>query len=188
MISASIAGDEIVFEVIEYCDNYLEREQYWIDFYKQQDSYSIVNQFDADRNGSSVTDAFRGTMSKVLQERWQDENYRSTTIERLKPTMFTSERLSKPVHVFLQSSGDFINTYKSAKDAAYHLGGSPTSTAAAARGAYRNTFIYQHGIYIYNAVLYKLDELLETHPELRVISSQAWEACKKYQEGSETNG
>ena len=44
-----------------------------------------------------------------------------------------------------------------------------------ARGAYRNKFKYKDYIFIYDEkrVLYKLDELLEAHQELRVISSQA---------------
>lgn len=188
MIDASINGDEIVFEVIEYCDSYIDREQYWINFYKQQDSYRLVNQFDAERNGSSIPDSFRATMSSVLKDRWKDSNYRSIAIERLKPTMFSAETLSKVVHVF-NSDGKHWRSYRSAKEAAYYEKESPVSVAAAARGKYRGKFTLKQRIFIYNVmVLNKLDELLEAHPELRVISSQAWEACKSYQEGSETNG
>lgn len=187
MIEASVSGDEVVFEVIEYCNNYIDREQYWIDFYKQQDSYKLVNQFDAERTGTSVTDSFRATMGNVLKKRWENSDYRNSTIEKLKPTMFTAESLSKTVHSF-NLDGRHLETYKSAKEAAYFLKYSAISVAAAARGKYRNKFIFKQKIFIYNEVLYKLDELLETHPELRVISSQAWEACKMYQEGSETNG
>src|SRR5271169_1798005 len=51
MIDAKIAGDLVVFEVIEVCSEYLDREQYWIDFYKHQDTYSLVNTFNANRQG-----------------------------------------------------------------------------------------------------------------------------------------
>lgn len=84
-------------------------------------------------------------------------------------------RDNKPIKAILNLTldGNFISEYISSKQA----GNSSISTAA--RGKYRGKFIYKKTIWIYKQlVLFKLDELLETHQELRAISSEAWEAIK----------
>lgn len=188
MIDAYHSGDFVIFEVIELCGNYLEREQYWIDFYSKQDTFKVVNQFGADRNNSSSTEEFKSKMSNILKERWKNPDYREKTLLNFKNTQFTSEKLSKVTHVFT-TEGEYVNSFKSAMLAQQELKlPSKISLSAAARGEYKGKHKYKGLIFIYNEkVLDKLDELLEAHQELRVISSQAWEAMKMYQEGSTTN-
>lgn len=88
MIEAHLAGDQIEFEVVEICENFLEREQYWLDFYRKQDVYNIINRFDADRNGSQVSDEFRDKMSSAMKKNWENPEYRKLKIEQNRPTMF----------------------------------------------------------------------------------------------------
>lgn len=170
-------GDYVTFEVIELCDNYLEREQYWINFYRSQDTFLVVNMFDAVREGSRVPDSFRDTMSSVLKERWKDPVYRREALAKLKPTQLTAERLNKPVHVFTRR-GEFVATHISAKECARALELREEYVNAAARGRYANRHCLKQWILVYNEVLDKLDELLETHQELRAISSEVWRATK----------
>jgi len=177
IIDAFINGDYITFEVIEVCDNYIEREQHWINIYKLDNSFKIVNQFGAIREGSSSTQDFKDKMSAIRKEKWKDPIYRATMLEKIKTTQMTAERLNKTVYQF-SISGKFIKKYISAKDAAQTLNLSAISLAAAARGNYMKSFVYKNMIFIYEGVLYKLDELLETHLELRAISSEAWERWK----------
>jgi hypothetical protein len=178
MIDAYNSGDFVIFELIELCDNYLEREQYWLDFYKGQDTYELVNRFDADRNNSSTTQHFRDRMSQVLTKRWEDPVYKVAQLKAGEDTRFTPERLNKPV-LQLLVTGTLVEEFPSAKKAAELSGYSSISISAAARGDYRGSFKYKGTIYIYKQlVLDKLDELLETHQELRAISSEAWEAIK----------
>lgn len=80
-------GDTLQYVILEKCDNYLEREQYWIS-YLRSNGFNVVNVFDANRNQSQVPQAFRDKMSSVLKERWKDPEYREPTLERLKPTQF----------------------------------------------------------------------------------------------------
>lgn len=180
-------NENIIFEIIELCENHLEREQYWIDFYRQQDTFKLVNVFDADRSGSSITEEFRQKMSNIRKEKWKDRAYREATLKKIKETQFTPERLNKPVHRININTGEII-TYLSAKIAAEENLMHNVSICTAARGNYVRKFKVKNYIFIYHElVLYKLDELLETHQELRAISSQAWETCKTYHEGSTTN-
>lgn len=175
IMDAYYAGDFIEFEVIEICDNYTEREQYWIEFYRKQDTYKLVNQFDAERQNSRIKDSFREKMSQVLKERWKNPEYRKIKTGQNRKTQFSSERLSKVVHLFTLE-GEYCKSYNSAKSAAFDLKLSKQSVCAAARGKYRGKFTHKRWIFVYDEVLNKLDELLEAHQELRVISSEAREA------------
>lgn len=188
LMEAYDAGDQLEFEVLELCDNYAEREQYWLDFYKQQDIYRVVNVFDACRDGSSVPDAFRLKMSELRKEKWKDPVYRAATVARLKQTSFTAETLKKDIHVFTKYT--YVGMYRGVEAVETALPGySKVSIAAAARGKFSGKlFRYKAYFFFYDGVLFKLDELLETHQELRAISSQAWDAYEISQEGSETNG
>lgn len=178
---------DIQCEILEVTDNLFEREQYWIEFYKNQNVWKLVNVFDADREGSSVPDSFRNKMSLIRKEKWKDEEYRKSRLENLKRTQFSTERLNKKVHFY--KNGIYMGYAPSAKILGQILNLPKNIVANCARGAYRNKFKYKDYIFIYDEkrVLYKLDELLEAHQELRVISSQAWEASFEYHEGSETN-
>lgn len=189
ILSTISQGDTYQFEVIELCDNLLEREQYWIDFYKKQDTYKLVNKFDANRLDSDCPQEFRDKMSDISKERWKNPTYREQILKSSFATRFTPERLNKLLHCFNFYTGVYIRTCPSAKLAAEELGLSKSSIAAAAKGKFRGSFKYSNIIFIYQeiGVLYKLDELLETHQELRAISSQAWEVFNKYHEGSTTN-
>lgn len=91
MINAHLSGDQVVFEVLEICDNFLEREQYWIEFYKGQNVYSLINKFDADRKDSRVSDEFREKMSSEMKRRWKDPSYRATKLKQNKATQFKPE-------------------------------------------------------------------------------------------------
>lgn len=177
IMDAYHSGDYVEFEVIELCNNYLEREQYWLDFYKGQDHYKLINQFDAIRGGSKSTNDFKLKMSEVMKDRWLNPEYRKTMSEKLKKTQLTSESLSKKVHAFT-TSGIYIGAFYSAKAAAYFLSVSQEGLSAAARGKFRGTRKIKNMLFVYDEVLDKLDELLEAHQELRVISSEAWEAAK----------
>lgn len=177
IIDAYFLGDYVSFEVIELCENYLDREQFWLEFYTNQNEFSLINVFDADRNNSKVPNGFREKMSAIRTEKWKDPKYRNTMLDKISKTHFTSEQLSKVVHHF-SSSGDYLGTYFSAKTAAILLGILSSCVSGAARGKFGNSFKYKNSLFIYDEVLYKLDELLETHQELRAISSEAWEACK----------
>lgn len=180
-------NDIIEFSIIEQCENYLEQEQYWIDFYRNQKVFTLVNTFDADRVNSIVPQSFKDKMSDIRKEKWKDEEYRNTTLDRLKATEFTAERLNKLVFCF-DLSGRPIKAFKSAKEAAWYFNYSAISVSSTARGSYRGKFKYKDKIFIYGVrVLDKLDELLETHQELRAISSEVWETCIKYQKRSTTN-
>lgn len=180
--------EKIVFSLLEECPNYLEREQYWIDFYRNQDVYRIVNVFDADRCNSTCSKEFKDKMSQIRKEKWKDPTYRENTLKKILPTMFTIERLNKKVHVYT-AQGIYKGYFKSAKSTAIEMGVNPISIAASARGQFKNKFKHKNFIFIYEQVrvLNKLSELLELHQELRTISSQAWEASFEYHEGSTTN-
>lgn len=179
IIDAVSQGDIYSFEIIELCENLLEREQYWINFYKSQNVYELVNEFDADRNGSDCSQSFKNKMSKIREEKWKDDEYREQMLPKLVKTQFTAERLNKQVHIF-GLEGEYLGNFLSAKNAASWLNLNEVSVSAAARGMYRGKFKYKDKLFIYQQVrvLYKLDELLEAHQELRVISSQAWEVCE----------
>lgn len=184
---AAFYGCNIVLEILEQTDNLLEREQYWIDFYRNQNIWKLVNIFDANREKTSISDNFRNKMSKIVKERWKNQQYREEQIKKSSKTFFTPERLNKKIHIYLEN-GNYIGYFPSAKIASEILNISK-GVCYAARGKYRNKFYIQGYIAIYDElrVLYKLDELLEAHQELRVISSQAWEVSFEYHEGSTTN-
>lgn len=181
MIDAYFLGDYVSFEVIEICNNYLEREQYWLNFYKNDVTYKVINVFDADRNKSTIPKAFRTKMSKIREEQWKDPLYRSQQLENLKSTQFKAEDKNKIVHQF-DKKGKYIKTFESAKTASILLNLNRISLSTAARGDYMYNFIYKDWIFVYDGVLNKLDELLETRPlrykGLRAISSEALENCK----------
>lgn len=79
--------EEIKFEVLEICNNYLEREQYWIDYYKNSE-FRVVNIFNANRNGSPVSEEFKSKMSLIRKDKWKDSNYRDETLKRILKTSF----------------------------------------------------------------------------------------------------
>lgn len=183
----NLNNDTAEFSLLERCDNYLEQEQYWIDFYRNQNVFTLVNVFDANREDSSIPQAFRDKMSTIRKERWEDPIYRKEMLIKLKSTQFTSDSLSKIVFSF-ELDGTPIKVFPSAKQAAWHFGFSIASVSSAARGKYRGKYKCKGKIFIYKIrVLDKLDELLETHQELRAISSEVWETCKQYQKRSTTN-
>lgn len=177
LIEAHNNNEFIDFQIIEQCDNYLEREQYWIEFYKNHPIYTLINVFDADRQNSNTTNDFKEKMRLITRERWKDPIYREKVLLKSVKGQFTSEKLNKTVYQF-SKNGEFINKFNSSKEAAHILKLNPVCIGSAARGIYCNKHLYKNFIFIYDEVLYKLDELLETHQELRAISSQAWEACK----------
>lgn len=178
---------EIKLEILEETSNLLEREQYWIDFYKNQDTWKLVNTFDADRRESSIQDSFRKKMSSIAKDRWKNDEYREYILSKSEVSRFTPERLNKKVHIY--KKGVYLGFLPSSKQASEVLNIAETILASCARGKYRNKHQYKDYIFVYDQirVLYKLEELLEAHQELRVISSQAWEANFEYQEGSTTN-
>ena len=178
---------DLRLEILEETSNLLEREQYWIDFYKNQDIWKLINVFDADRKGSNIQDSFRKKMSSVLKDRWKNPEYRELALSKSKKTRFTSERSNKKVHIY--KNGVYEGYLPSSKKASEILKIPEICLASCARGKYRNKHKYREYIFVYDQirVLYKLEELLEAHQELRVISSRAWEANFEYQEGSTTN-
>lgn len=179
MIEAYYAGDFVTFEVIEICDNYVEREQYWLDFWRSEGTYQVINQFDADRRNSPSTDEFRAKMSEIRKTRWRDPVYRAHMTDTvLAKHHLTADRLSKPTHVFTRA-GEYVARFASALQAAAAMNYNKVSASSASRGMYNNRFLCREHIFIQERVLDKLDELLETHRELRAISSQAWEACNR---------
>lgn len=80
-------NEDIKFEILEICENYLEREQYWIDYYRNSE-FKVVNVFDADRKGSLVSDEFKLKMSSIRKDKWKDSNYREKTLEKILKTSF----------------------------------------------------------------------------------------------------
>jgi hypothetical protein len=178
MIEAFEKEDLIEFSILEQCSNYSEREQHWIDVFKQEGTFVVINQFDAERKNSSIEDSFRQRMSNIRKEAWKDFDYRRKVLSKTSATVFTSERLNKEVHC-LDGQGNYLATYKSAKEASQILSLNSISLASASRGDFKGRFKYKGYIFIYSeVVLYKLDELLETHQDIRAISSQAWETIK----------
>lgn len=177
IIDAYHLGDFVTFEVLELCDNYLEREQHWMDLYKADKTYTLINQFDADRNGSYTTPEFREKMSQIRRDKWKDPLYRASILVKGEATRFTAERLNKMTHVFFLN-GNYMGVFASALEASRHTLVYRQSVSAAARGQYVGKFKCKGYLFVYDWVLDKLDELLEAHQELRVISSQAWEAAK----------
>lgn len=173
-----LMGKNVQFIALEYTQDYTQREQWWIETFRKLESYKLVNVFDADRKNSNVTSNFRNKMSKIRKEKWKDPEYRKHILSKSEATRFTPERLNKPLILFSKDGQRYIRTCASAKEAAELYDFSKVSVAAAARGKYRNKHIYKDIIWIYEEVLYKLDELLETHHELRAISSEAWECYK----------
>jgi hypothetical protein len=161
IIKAVESGDRVSFEILEYCNNVLEREQYWINHFREYSEFTVVNVFDADRHGSKITDNFRNTMSVIAKERWKNEEYRNKILESSKAHRFTSERLSKEV-IQCALDGTIIAHYPSGKKAAEYLGLNNASINAAARGKFRNSHKYNNYLFYYR-VLYKQGELLE-HP------------------------
>ena len=73
-------GDNCTFEILEECTNLEEREQYWLDYFKKDTEYTLVNVFDAKRLGTNVPDDFRKKMSEVRKE-WE-ENYKDRTTDK----------------------------------------------------------------------------------------------------------
>jgi hypothetical protein len=186
MVEAHHDGDEITFGVLEICDNIEEREQYWIEYYRDAPPLRLVNVFDATRSGSSVPEDFRSKLSVIRKEKWKDPEYRQKTTDRLRVTQFTAEQLSKPVLVFGEG-GDFKGLWPSARGAAAACGCHPTSVSAAARGDFGGKFKHKGYIFMYLWVLYKLGELLETHQYLRAISNQSIVRATQAIAGSTTN-
>jgi hypothetical protein len=156
------SGSILRFSILEITEDYLNKEQFWIDDYKSKNKH-LVNVFDADRLNSNIPESFRSTMSKVVKDRWKDSNYRKIKLEQIKATQFTPERLNKEVLVF--KGNKYINTYPSAKIASEHMNLNKISLSAAARGKFRNSHNYKGYKFIYKEVLYKQGELLE-HPEV----------------------
>ena len=179
---------QIILEILEITENLLEREQYWIDFYKNQTVWEIINEFDANRNNSTVSDNFRKKMSVIRKEKWKNKEYADKILKSSLKSRFTAERLNKRVHIYLKN-GVYKGYIDSAKKTSEVLNLNIISTASASRGNFRNSFKYKDFLFVYEQirVLYKLDELLELHQELRTISSQAWEDSFEYHEGSTTN-
>lgn len=175
MIEASEEGDFVEFETLEITEDLFSREQYWIDFYKNQDVYELINRFDADRVGGKANDVFKNKLSEVRRNKWKEEEYRNNTVERLSKHSFANGQLNKKVHQFTLS-GEYTATFESVKAAAIYIGANQITLSATSRGI--KTFKHKGFIFIYDEVLNKLGELLELHHELRTISSEAWEACK----------
>jgi group I intron endonuclease len=72
ILDAVLNGDTYEFEVLEVTDNLDEREQYWINHFKNQTEYQLVNVFDAKRKGTTVPTSFRESMSKARLD-WEEE-------------------------------------------------------------------------------------------------------------------
>jgi hypothetical protein len=115
-------GELIEFQILEVCNNYIDREQYWIDFYKNHPTLKLVNVFDAKREESFVPDTFKDKMSNVLKNRWKDNNYRSNTIDRLMKTAYKKGDSSKRCKATIAKLPDgTILEFPSAKLAADHF-------------------------------------------------------------------
>ena len=163
IIESSEQGDSITFEVLEVCDNYLQQEQYWIDFFKNQEVFKVVNTFEAKREGSKYPDSFVTKMSNIRKEKWKDLQYRELMLNKLKATQFSPQRLNKKVLCF-NTDGLLLYEFESASKAAETLKLNKVSLSAAARGDFRNSHKYKNFVFYYE-VLYKSDKLLE-HPEM----------------------
>ena len=122
-LDSYIKGELIEFEIIEICDNYLEREQYWIDFYKSHPSLKIVNVFSADRSNSIIPNVFKSKMSSILKHRWKDEKYRNFTLNRLKKTEYKKGCKSFRCKITIAKLSDgTIHEFTSAKLASENFG------------------------------------------------------------------
>lgn len=173
-------GTILRFSILEITDNYLNREQFWIDDFKSKNK-QIINIFDADRLNSNVPDSFKNKMSQVAKNRWKDPAYRAIKLEQNKATQFTPERLNKEVLVF--KNNILIAIYASAKIAAKQMSLNNISLSSAARGKFRDSHIYKGYKFIYKEVLYKQGELLE-HPE---VDNQQPNLSRNALKGSTTN-
>jgi group I intron endonuclease len=115
-------GELIEFQILEVCDNYVDREQYWIDFYKRHPTLELVNIFDAKRENSFIPDSFRDKMTNVLKDRWKNDNYRNNTINRLMKTAYKKGDISKRCKItFAELLDGTILEFSSAKLAADHF-------------------------------------------------------------------
>lgn len=175
-------GDTIKFEILEVCENYLEKEQTWIDFYKNHPIIKLVNVFDADRKNSVVSDNFKHKMSNVLKTRWKDSDYKKNTIERLKKTQFIKgqKSLNSKSTMAILSDGKH-KEFNSAKLAADYFNLKPATVVA----AINNNRLCKGIKFYYKRVLDKEEELSGklNHDNDMPISSRA---LGKTKEGSET--
>lgn len=166
IIDAVQRGNYYKFIILEYVEieKLEQREQYWINQFKLEGRWKVINTFDATRKSSKITEESRIKRSNA------------------KRTIFST------FNIFIfDLQGNFINAYISTRQAASALSIPKTGVAAASKGHWRYKYQYKNYIIINYGVLYKLDELLETHQILRAISSEAKEKCKMYLERSTTN-
>ncbi len=150
------SGDIIEFEILEVCENYLEKEQIWIDFYRNHPTLKIVNVFDANRKNSTVLDTFKHKMSDVLKTRWKNSDYKKTTIERLKKTQFIKgqKSLNSKSTMAILSDGTH-EEFDSAKLAADYFKIKPATVVA----AINNNRLCKGILFYYKRVLDKEEEL-----------------------------
>jgi hypothetical protein len=120
---SAFLGMTVEFEILEVCDNFVEREQYWIDFYKSNPLFKIINIFDAERVGSNVPQHFRSKISNILKDRWKNLSYRKKTLDRIKATQFVKGQKSERCKVTIAEieNGSQIS-FPSAKLAAIYFG------------------------------------------------------------------
>lgn len=157
MIEAVERGNNISFEVIEFTSDLINKEQYYINLFRNTDQgFIIVNTFDAERDNSGIQNSFRNKMSIA---KGAHPDYK------------------KNIHIF-KETGEYLNSYYSTREAAKEVPIHNTTIAYVARGVGKSGYRYQSFIIVNSGVLSKLDELLETHQELRAISSQAWKSLK----------
>lgn len=88
---AFVNGDILEFTILELCDNYLEREQFYIDLYYEDSTVKLANVFDADRINSGASQEFRDKMSAIRKEQWRNLEYRKMKLESYKGTQFESK-------------------------------------------------------------------------------------------------
>lgn len=110
----------ITFRVIEFCDNYLEREAYYIDYFNCDVN---VEKNPITRKKSSVT-----------KEKLRMAN--------------TNKRLGKENHASIKVyqytlDGDYVNEYDSLRDAAAAINGDATSIGDAVKGDYKSSGGFQ---------------------------------------------
>jgi hypothetical protein len=124
-------GMTVEFAILEVCDNFIEREQYWIDFYKSNPLFKIINIFDAERVGSNVPQQFKSKMSNILKDRWKNLSYRKATLDRIKATQFVKGQKSERCKVTIAEMEDGSQkSFPSAKLAAINFGFKQSSVIA----------------------------------------------------------
>lgn len=99
--------DNFLFEIIEYCENITEREQYYIDLIKPEYNKRLVAQ---NNKGLIVSNQTKKKISDTLKE-----NYKNGLIA------YNQSHRQKEVEQY-DLQGNYIRTFKNPKDAELYIG------------------------------------------------------------------